>query len=158
MKMSLDAFRQKADRLPADAAECLRKQFICTFIDTESDYYRKYIETVKDCSDGWCYSGYLWDCFIAPIVIRPDDVINHRDRLRKVFAFWDIHSRDKIWVDDFWKFGKDTILRLDFDDLLDNPDYLPEDIYIFDESMQWTLALTHEYTNGTRYCVKTGNL
>lgn len=29
--------------------------------------------------------------------------------------------------------------------LLDNLDYLTEDIYIFDESFNWTFALTHEY-------------
>ena len=118
----------------------------------------RYIEVVRQFSDGECYQGYLWDCLITPKVISIEEVVKFRAGLKNVFVFWDIHSKDRILIPDYWKFGKDNVLKLKFDELMDNQEYLPEDIYIFDESIKWTLVLTHEDDNGKRICVKSGDI
>ena len=59
---------------------------------------------------------------------------------------------------DYWKFDKDAVLKMDFEILLDGEEYLPEDIYIFDESMTWTLIKTHEDIDGKCYCLKSGKI
>lgn len=158
MKMIFEEFEHKIEYLPMDMVFTLRNKYIDRFIDTDSDHYKKFISTVSEYSDGMCYTGYLWDCLINPIVINLDEVISYREKLKQVLIFWDIHSKEKIWVDDYWKFGKDSVLQLDYGDILDNLEYFPEDIYIFDESMEWTLVLTHEDNNGVRVCAKVGNI
>ena len=40
----------------------LRKKYISTFVNTESRLYIDRIKTLKQYSDGMCYTGYLWDC------------------------------------------------------------------------------------------------
>lgn len=47
---------------------------------------------------------------------------------------------------------------MNFDILLNNLDYLPEDIYIFDHSFEWTIVLTHEEIENKRWCLKSGNI
>lgn len=34
---------------------------------------------------------------------------------------------------------------MQYRDLLEGREYLPEDLYVFDLQMSWTIALTHEY-------------
>lgn len=156
--MMLDELKEKIEYLPIDMALTIRNKYINKFINTKSDHYKKFISTVNEYSDGICYTGYLWDCLINPSIIRFDEVSTYRRLLKQVMIFWDIHSKEKIWVDDYWKFGKDSILQLDYGDLLDNLEYYPEDVYIFDNSMKWTLVLTHEDNNGIRICAKIGNI
>lgn len=158
MKTALDKLKQKIEYFPVDRAIAVRNKYIDKFIDTSSEHYKKYIATVNEYSDGICYTGYLWDCIINPVIIRFDEIIAYKDLLKQVLIFWDIHSKEKIWIDDYWKFGKDSILKLNYSDILNNLDYFPEDVYIFDDSMEWTLALTHEENNGIRICAKVGNI
>ncbi|MBP2658661.1 MAG: hypothetical protein H6Q69_1693 [Firmicutes bacterium] len=105
-----------------------------------------------------CYTGYLWECLIGAKCINFKEFDSYRSAIKEVLAFWDIHSKEKIWIPEYWKFGKDTVLKLTFEDLMDNLEYLPEDIYIFDETLQWTLILTHEDVDGERICEKSGNI
>ena len=79
--------------------------------------------------------------------------------INEVFVFWDIHMKERILIENYWNFGKETVLKLYYKELLENMNYLPEDIYIFDESLTWTLILTHEYIDdNTRWCLKSGNI
>ncbi len=50
------------------------------------------------------------------------------------------------------------MLELKYRHLLEGKEFLPEDIYIFDSSLTWTLIKTHEEINGKRYCLKTGKI
>lgn len=66
---------------------------------------------------------------------------------------WDVHSCDRILIPNYWKYPKSSVLHVDcWDDKILYT--LPEDIYLFDDSLNWTYILTHE-TNatGSRYCV-----
>jgi hypothetical protein len=92
------------------------------------------------------------------VVITYEGIIGYRKMLKDVLVFWDIHSEEKIWIQNYWKFGKESMLRLAYVDLIDNSGYFPEDIYIFDESLKWSLVWTHEDNEGIRICVKVGDI
>ena len=158
MKMMLDDLQQTVEYLPKESEIAFRSKYIDKFINTSSDHYDKYIRTVKEYSDGICYRGYLWDCLINYTIIRFEEVILYKEKLNKIMIFWDINSKEYIFIKDYWKFGKDSMLRLDFSDFLDNIEYFPEDVYIFDESLAWSLVLTHEEEDFNRICVKMGAL
>jgi len=145
--------------LPKESEAILRNKYIEKFVDTSHEHYIENISTVKEFSDGICYVGYLWDCIINYTVIKFDEVVKYKEKLSKVLIFWDIHSEERILIKDYWKFGKDSMLRIDFGDFLDNIEYFPEDVYIFDESLEWSLVLTHEENDpGNRICVKMGDI
>jgi hypothetical protein len=71
-----------------------------------------------------------------------------------VYVFWDIHTKERIFIENYWKFDKWAVLHLNSQLLFENLEYLLEDIYIFDDSLSWTLILTHEYVNDRRFCLK----
>ena len=50
------------------------------------------------------------------------------------------------------------MLELSYKDLMQGEEFLPEDIYIFDCSFDWTIVLTHEDIDGQRYCLKCGDI
>lgn len=79
-------------------------------------------------------------------------------KLNSVYVFWDIHSCERIFIKDYWKFDKDPVLKLDIKMLLKGEKYLPEDIYIFDKSFTWTFIKTHEDIERKRYCLKSGDI
>lgn len=54
----------------------------------------------------------------------------------------------------FFKFGKDNIVKLDIEYLIESIDYFPEDIYIFDNDFSWTYIITHEDDGKRRICLK----
>lgn len=158
MTITFNEFKQQAIVYPKEDSYLFRNSYISKFVNTNSEHYKKYIESVKEYSDGTCYTGYLWDCLINPVVISIEDVTGKYSFLGNVLVFWDIHTKDRILIDDYWKFGKDTVIEIAFNTLLDNLNYLPEDIYICNRSLDWTLVLTHEDNNGKRICVKSGNI
>lgn len=154
--MGLNEFKSKVEIMSKMDANHFRSEYIKKFIDTNHEHYKKYIETVRYFSDGECYTGYLWDCLIEYKATYFEEINKYRGILGEVLVFWDIHSKDRILIPEYWKFGKDNVLKLSFEALMNNLQYLPEDIYIFDESFKWTLVLTHEDNNGDRICMKSG--
>lgn len=131
--------------LPSDEGRRLRERYIDTFIDADSDHYRKYISRSQEFSDGLCYTGYLWDCIRSWEAIKFSAAIGFLlARSQPVFAFWDVHSADRIRIKDYWLFGKKDVLKLTASALLEYLDLLPQDLYIFDASMEWSIVLTHE--------------
>lgn len=159
LKPSFDKFSSEVEIIPPIDAQHFRSEYIHKFINTNSEYYKKYIDVVRLFSDGRCYQGYLWDCLVNSSVIDFEEVVNFGEVLNEVLVFWDIHSQDRILIPDYWRFGKENVLKLKFGELIANLEYLPEDIYIFDESFKWTLILTHEDDhNGKRICMRSGNI
>lgn len=157
--MILNEFKKEIEIITENKAKNLRKQYIETFIVTKKDYFKKYIQVRHNYSDGMCYIGYLWDCLKETFVIDLKYIQGMANELNKVYVFWDIHTKERILIADYWKFGKETVLKLDFKTLLMNEEYLPEDIYIFDEGLTWTLILTHEYyDDDKRWCLKSGKI
>jgi len=156
--MELDEFKKSIEVVENEHAEDIRKRYIKEFVNTKKEYYDKYINKLQEFEDGFCYTGYLWDCIVESQVVDFEFIKSQKNNLADVFVFWDIHTKERIFIKDYWKFNKNDILKLDFNTLINNLKYLPEDIYIFDQSFRWTLILTHEYFDSGRWCLLSGNL
>lgn len=139
--------------LGAEAAE-LRKLYIYTFIETKCDYYKRNIEQCDLYPDGSYYVGYLWDCIRNRSIISAYQCEDYLQKIRgDIYVFWDLHSSHHILIPDYWKYPRSAVLRLNVATFFNIQHQLPEDIYVFDESLSWTISFTHEETkSGCRMC------
>jgi hypothetical protein len=134
-------------------SDILRLKFINTFVNTGSDYYIKHVKNRQMFSDGLCYTGYLWDCLLSPKIISESELNQILCEKQNIFIMWDIHTCDQIFIPDYWKFPKSSVLFVEnwTDELKVD---LPEDIYIFDENFNWAAVYTHEDDfEGNRWCL-----
>jgi len=148
--------------------ESLREEFIKRFVDTETDFYKKYINTLKEYSDGMCYDGYLWDSLKADykqIERTMEQAIEYLKHKGNVFVMWDIYSQHRVYDNSKLaiNYPKDTVIETNSLELcklieaewgnylIGDESFLPEDIYIYDEKLDWYVIFTHEgydsYTN-----------
>lgn len=139
----------------------LRNKFIKNFIDTEHEYYKKNIAKLKEYLNGFCFNGYLWDVLNEPYdsaIMTQENALEYLKQKDMVLVMWDIdHNHGIICLNN----PKDTIISVKAEELCDlieyewNADhisedtylanrYLPEDIYIFDDTMKWCVIFTHE--------------
>lgn len=126
----------------------LREVFIESFVNKTSNCYKTTIEQKHLFSDGLCYTGYLWDCLITHTRVSlnfSQHFLQNRGDL--IYVFWDIHSKDLIHIDDYWKYPKDAVLIVAPHDIIDVIPTLPDDCYFFDQTLSWAIALTHEELN-----------
>lgn len=133
-------------------ADEIRASYVQAFINLDSEYYINNIKKLNSFSDGLCYTGYLWDCFKFFQIKAESFCKTFLDSKRNLYVLWDIHSKDRIFIKDYWKFPKSAVLLLNS---WEEEKYiaLPEDIYIFDETFSWSIAFTHEDDqNGQRFC------
>lgn len=156
--MNIKDFKSQINIISNDEANIIRKQFIARFINVNSSHYKKYIKKLEKYVDGYCYEGYLWDCLKESYVIDEKYIDDKANGFNDVYIMWDINTCEKIYIEDYWKFGKIDILNGDMNVLLEGEVFLPEDYYIFDKEMQWCLIKTHEDIDGCRYCLKSGNI
>lgn len=140
--------------LQDEVADELRTIYIDTFIESECEYYKLMIETQSVFSDGKCYCGYLWDCLKQKNVASIQKCTNFLSDIKNpIYVFWDIHSADRILIPNYWIYPKKAVLQLMPQIFLKIQAHLPEDIYIFDDSLTWTIVLTHEESKpGRRIC------
>ena len=128
-----------------------------TFVDTTSEYYSKYVATKIPCSDGFHSFGYIWDCLRYSKMISFQSLCLELEKRSEVFTFADDHSHDKIIGAPLWIYPIDSIAIFKSKELIEILPELPEDLYIFDESVLWTLVLTHEYNDKQRrFCYQIG--
>lgn len=138
--------------LLGEEAKDMRNIFIPTFVDTKSDYYQNRIKHMVQFLDGMRYTGYLWDCLANREPISYANLIHHLEG-RKIYAFWDLHSSDRIWIPQYWKYPIDAVLLICPGELQSVMPTLPEDCYFFDDTLSWALAVTHEESKpGKRLC------
>lgn len=131
----------------------LRYKYIKNFVDVSSSYYKEHIEQRQQFSDGLCYTGYLWDCFTKPNVVPEYLLEQILSEKHDLYIMWDIHSSDRIFIPNYWKYPKLNVLHVESwsQDLRKE---LPEDIYIFDETFSWSAVFTHETcSNSENYCL-----
>jgi len=152
--MLLDDIKEKMEVLPKEEATRLRDLYIEHFVNISKEGYKNNILERKLFSDGYCYTGYLWDYVTKYQRVSLQSVINELTNKKSVLILWDIHSCDRIFIKDYWKFGKDSIVRIDTEYLIELLDYIPEDIYIFDDDFLWTYIITHEDDGKRRICLK----
>lgn len=136
----------------------LREKYVAKFVNVNHELFHEQIQSRHKFVDGYCYLGYLWDYIINPVVIPETDFVEMAKKFSEIYVFWDIHSCERIFIKDYWKFEKEAMLKMKIETLLQGEKYLPEDIYIFDESFNWTLIKTHEYTEKTRFCLMSGKI
>lgn len=156
--MDFKTFQSNLKVLDKQTGNTIRNRYINTFVNTEHEQYHQQIQLKHKFRDGYCYVGYLWDYIKNPIIIDKKYFEALADKINRVFVFWDIHSCERILIEDYWKFDKDSVIEIDFNVLLEGETYLPEDFYIFDKNMTWTLIKTHEDINGHCYCLKSGTI
>lgn len=135
------------------AAATLRENYINTFIDRSLTYYREYIQQLKKYKDGECYFGYLWDCLRNASTITETQAFEKlQTNIAPLYVMWDIHSCEKIFIPNYWKYPKSSVIQVSTDELGKYLNTFPEDIYIFTPEYSWTISLTHEYIGQDRYC------
>ena len=156
--MDLKKFKTQLTILDKTEGGELRKKYIEKFVNTNHELYPSQIKSKQKFLDGYCYLGYLWDYILDAVVVDMEFIKTVSKEINKVYVFWDIHSCERILIKNYWKFDKDDVLQIDFKTLMKGEEFLPEDIYIFDENITWTLIKTHEDINGNRYCLKSGEI
>jgi hypothetical protein len=142
--MTLEEFKQRVTLIRGERAESLRQHYIDCFVNTESRYFQERIATRTMFKDELLYTGYLWDCLKRPERITEEQLLAELRTHGAVYVFWDLQSSEQIHVENYWKFPKESVLQLDARDLEAGFEYLPEDLYIFDDRMDWSLIPTHE--------------
>lgn len=159
-------------------ADELRAAFTKSFVDTSTDYY-KALEKVKTADIVHDYvHRYLRDTLYR----GSTDVIPFRSAIETireknhVYSMWDIRPEKVICASDpdhdplkphyLELYKSDTVIEWDADELAalletELGDYngagyvnstLPEDIYIFDSSFEWSVIFTHSEIDGERLC------
>ena len=75
---------------------------------------------------------------------------------RQSTAFWDIHSKDRVLIPNYWKYPKESVLKMTSQEFMRNRDSLPDDIYVVDDTFEWSIAFTHEEdAQQKRFCLFT---
>lgn len=140
-------------------ANNIRQIFIYTFVDTTCDYFQSRIKHMTKFSDGLRYTGYLWDCMIRRERVSYNYIISQLEtHSNPIYIFWDIHSHDRIKIENYWKYPIDSVLYLHPTEIHNIIQTLPEDCYFFDDSLSWAFASTHEELKpGKRLCYMVSN-
>jgi hypothetical protein len=154
--MKFEEFSRLIDIIEGKRANELREKYISHFINNNSDIYKMNIYEKKKCSDGFYYSGYLWETFMSAKEIDENALLEElKQKINKLYILWDLHSKDKIEIRNYWRFPREAVLHGMTKDIVLGLEYLPEDIYIFNETFEWSLILTHESTiDDIRLCYK----
>ena len=133
-----------------------RRAYLEAFVDTSGDHFRRHIATTRQFSDGVHYEGYIWDCLhsCARITMARfrHEVVGHSE----VLVMADDHSRDRIPRAPLWPYPAYSVARFEPVHLVASLEALPEDLYVFDSSVSWTLVRTHEDDGKRRICLAVG--
>lgn len=137
---------------------CLIKDvFEDTFVNKSSDFYKERIQTKRNFSDGLYPTGYWWDCLKnARKQTERFCFETLESKKAPLYIMWDSLSSDQIRIPDYWKYPKESCLELMPDEFFDLYETLPEDIYVFDQTFDWMIVLTHEDDGKRRYCLSVG--
>jgi len=128
--MELQELNERAFVIEKDARNHIRDMYCSSFLNVESDGYREAIEKRHEYADGFYYDGYLWDYLSNPVQVEENYLIEKIRAMKDVYVLWDIHSSERICMENYWNFNKDDILLLDGNTLVEALNLLPEDIYI----------------------------
>jgi hypothetical protein len=108
--MYFEGFREQVEVINEEESNTLRDLYIKQFIDTNKEYFLKYVANKNLYSDGYYYTGYLWDCLIQYSKVTLQYIFEQLSNIEKILVLWDIHSKDKIYT--IWVSGTlNSILR-----------------------------------------------
>lgn len=137
-----------------EAAE-LRELYAEAFLDTHGERYRQYAAIPS--------MGLMWDCL--PVSQGKKSVESEHtclwqiERRTEVYVIWDVYAYGwGMWhpkpeaVPDFY--DTPSVIHMSAEEFLTRFKEFPDDIYVFDDSLAWTVILTHEYygKNDKRIC------
>ena len=142
-------------KIPLKDSAAWRKAYLEAFVDTSNEYFQR-IASPRQFSDGIHHTGYLWECLRSPLRITfqrfQHEVVSHLE----VFVMADDHSRDMVPGATLWPYAPYSVICFTPHELLQCLPALPEDMYIFEETLSWTLVLTHEHDHKRRICCAIG--
>jgi hypothetical protein len=155
--MTLEQLRTQVEVVEGEAADALRRRYVETFVDTSSGGYRRILETTGTYEDGAGYIGYLWEALARWEHVDEEELVAEMEAATGIwFALWDLNTARNIFIPDYWKLPKASVLRGEPGVLVAGRDHLPEDVYYVPEAFDRSLVFTHEHDpNGTRrICVR----
>jgi hypothetical protein len=76
--------------------------------------------------------------------------------MRPYLRFGTFTAKTESWFPTYCKFPKEAVLRGSGRDLRRALADLPEDIYLFDDSFDWSFILIHEHDDKRRICIAAG--
>jgi hypothetical protein len=129
-------------QLPSAQARLLREQYISAFVREQRDN---------------TYFSHLWDRFVAYNPLSIEDIVGYLDGGEEVCFFWDSYPGMSPLLH---RLGQEHVFKLPLKELLHHYELknIPDDVYLFDESLTWTVALTHEPHNEHDWkCLSIGN-
>jgi hypothetical protein len=167
-------------KLPTDQAQILRQKFIDTYIDTSHKLYQKNIKDLTPDTlyhDGMIVS-HLWSCLKRETRYSVDfeTALHYLYQLSNdsFYVMRDIQpKRSKEWLSSYSSFHPKSDSYLQSDDIIHiSPrelcevilhdhlievyrigyPILDEDLYVFDDSLNWYIVFTHEECNGKPLC------
>jgi hypothetical protein len=163
LPMTFDEFVMLAHWLGDEESLRWRNWYIGRFVDESSEQYVRRISKYQGDPGKFSRAGYLWDCLrdlTSVPLIGWDDIADKVKSLKQILICWDFRSVEHLDRDirEKWPFGHFGVLQVDSETLLRGIDFLPEDLYLFDRTLSWTLILTHEYFDGNdkRLCYQIG--
>jgi hypothetical protein len=142
--MTLAGFRSEVEVITGERASNIRQAYISKFIDVSRPGYQKHIAIMREYRDGAYYSGYLWEYLRRWERIAEKDLYDAMAPATDVYAFWDLHSSDRILIPDYWKFPRDAVLSGTYSIIVRGRGWLPEDLYLCSVDMSKSVVLTHE--------------
>jgi hypothetical protein len=146
---------QKRILSPEDSA-FWRQAYIDEFVDTASEHYQRCIASKRSFSDGLHSTGCLWECLRSWSRTTIQRFRLEVVRYDEVLVMADDHSRVQIPGAILWPYPPYSVISIQSKVLLGSLALLPEDIYVFDSSMSWTLVLTHEDDGKRQICLAVG--
>jgi hypothetical protein len=152
----LAAFRAQVTELNDAESTQIRHSFVESFINQDHPRFAEGIKSMRRFRDGLAYTHYLWDFLKSPTIIDEDDLWQRILGFDQLLVMWDIHSAELIRIPDYWKFPNATVLSCSSDVAFQGRRFLPEDLYLFDDSYRWVGVSTHEIVEDRRYCLWQG--
>jgi hypothetical protein len=111
---------------------------------------------LRQFADGLAYAGYLWDYLIDKRPLSEPELWQALAEIPDLYAMGDIHSSELVRVQRDFLLPKGAVVHAEVQTLRAGLNFLPEDLYLFDESCAWAAVLTHEELGEGRFCVWSG--
>ena len=131
--------------LSKESEAFFRQSYQHAFLDIKSPLYADRIVKLIEI-DGESYqTSYMRYILRNAKLISLSESIEILTNHTKVLVIWDVNAVDYKYHDNYWKFGTWTIIEVTPEYLLSIDSDLPEDYYVFDCELSWSIVFTHDY-------------
>jgi len=151
-----DAFQAAVTALSPAPSQGLRARLLAARLDRR--YQTHDSLALRPFADGSAYTGYVWDYLAEKEIVEEQEIWRRVRNVPSVYALSDLHSTERVSNPEYVTLPKGTVLRAQPDTVMRGLKYLPEDLYLCDDTCEWVGAFTHEWLDGRRFCVWSGRL